>query len=610
MKASGPNPLPRRFRVGNWLVEGDTCILSRGQKKRHLRPLLIDLLTALAERAGQVVTKDEILQRVWSGRFVSESVLTRTMAELRKFLGEHADAPQTIETIPRRGYRLVAAVEWVGGAAEPRLAVLPFENLNRDPEQDYFTEGISDALITELGCIPSLRVISRQSVLRYKGSGKALPEIARELKVSAIVEGSALRCGSHVRITAQLIQAEPEQHLWARSYEGELSDILQLQARVARAIAESVQAVLTPKQLERLSRPRSATNPEAYLAYLKGRYYLSHWTRDSIAKGFEYLHQAIAIDPSCAPAYVQLAEGLVVLGYWGQQPSQAYKQARAAVSKALEIEDSQSGAHTLLGVVCWLLDWDFERCEREMQRGIELNPSLPLARLFYANFLVTMRDRREAAIREAEIALELDPLSANTNFTFAYKLVFAGQYERAAAQALSTLQLYPDCLHALYVLGWAEIGRGRYASAVAAFEKAVAMSPDLFSLAYLAHALGRSGNIDEARSILDELMVRRAGEHIDEIVFFIIYSGLGDLDVAFESAEKCFAERDSRLFWLQVVPCFEPLRVDPRFHNLARRLGLPPLHKSASVGAGPGSRETPRSSLPNDRWARTRNPTS
>ncbi len=585
MKASGPNPLPRRFRVGDWLVEGDTCVLSRGERKRRVRPLVIDLLTALAERAGQVVTKDEILQRVWSGRFVSESVLTRTMAELRQVLGESAEAPQVIETIPRRGYRLIVPVEGIGGGTEPRLAVLPFENLNRDPEQDYFTEGISDALITELGCIPSLRVISRQSVLRYKGSGKALPEIARELKVGAIVEGSALRCGSHVRITAQLIQAEPEQHLWARSYEGELSEILQLQARVARAIAESVQAVLTPKELERLSRPHNATNAEAYLAYLKGRYHLSHWTRDSIAKGFEYLHQAIAMDPGCAPAYVQLAEGLTVLGYWGQQPERAYAQAKAAVSKALEIDDSLSGAHTFLGVVCWLLDWDFERCEREMQRAVELNPSLPVARLFYANFLVTMRNKREEAIREAQFALELDPLSVDTNFTFAYKLVFAGHYERAAAHALSTLEMYPNCLHAWYVLGWAEVGRAHYAAAVAAFEKAVALSPDVFSLAYFAHALGRSGNIEPARSILEKLLSRRASEQIAEVVFLIIYSGLEDLDVAFESAEKCLAERDSRLFWLQVVPCFEPLRGDPRFHNLARRLGLPPLHESAYLGA-------------------------
>ncbi len=585
MQASGPNPLPKRFRVGAWLIEQDTCVLSRGEEKRHVRPLLIDLLTALAERAGQVVSKDEILDRVWSGRFVSESLLTRTMTELRQVLGEAAEAPRMIETIPRRGYRLIAPVERAGGAAQPRLAVLPFENLNRDPEQDYFTEGISDALITELGCIPSLRVISRQSVLRYKGSGKPLPEIARELKVGTLVEGSALRSGNSVRITAQLVQAEPEQHLWARSYEGELSDILQLQAQVARAIAESVQAVLTPKELERLSRPRGATNPEAYLAYLKGRYHLSHWTRDGIAKGFEYLHQAIAMDPDCAPAYVQLAEGLLVLGYWGQQPQRVYAQAKTAVSKALGIDDSLSDAHTFLGVACWLLDWDFERCAGEMQRALQLNPSSQAAHLFYSNFLVTMRDEREEALREAALGLELDPMSVNANFSFAYMLLFAREYDRAYAQAVSTLEMFPDCLHAWYVRGFAELGRGHDTAAVAAFEKAVALSPDVFSLAYFAHALGRSGNIEQARSILEELLARRAGEQIAEFVLLIIYSGLGDLDVAFQSAEKCYAERDSRLFWLQVVPCFHPLRGDPRFDDLARRLGLPPLHKSAYLGA-------------------------
>ena len=592
MQASGINPAPKRFRVGDWLIEADACTLSRGEETRHIRPLLIELLILLAERAGQVVTKDEILDHVWSGRFVSESALTRNMTELRHVLGEAAGAPQIIETIPRRGYRLIAPVEVVGKAGPPRLAVLPFENLNHDPEQDYFAEGISDALITELGSIRSLRVISRQSVLRYKGSSKSLPEIARELKVEAIVEGSALHLGKRVRITAQLIQADPDQHLWARSYEGELRDILHLQGRVARAIAESVQAILTPNDLARLSRPRTA-NPEAYIACLKGRYHLRHWTRDSIAKGFDYLQRAIDIDPDYAPAYTHLAEGLAVLGYWGHLPfGPAYTRAKAVVSKALEIDDSLSDAHLVLGIACWLLDWDFDRCEREMQRALELNPSLQIAHLFYAKFLVTMRDRREEALREAALGLELDPLSVNTNFSFAYSLVFAGEYDRAYAQAVSTLEAFPDCLHAWYVRGWAELGRGRYAAAVAAFEKAAALSSDAISLAYLAHALGRAGQASRARAILKKLLARRAGEYIAEFVFFLVYSGLGDRDAAFKCLEKCYAERDGRLFWLQVVPCFEPLRDDPRFADLARRLGLPPqpTAKRLRLSASPSLR--------------------
>ena len=583
MQARGFKPLPKRFRVGDWLIEQDTCVVSHGGQKRHVRPLLIDLLGALVEQAGQVVTKDDILQRVWSGRFVSESALTRAMTELRHVLNDDANAPQIIETIPRRGYRLIARVEAIRGADEPRLAELPFENLNHDPEHDYLAEGISDALITELGSIRALRVISRQSVLRYKGTARSLPDIARELKVGIIVEGAALRTGNRIRITAQLIQAEPEQHLWAHSYEVEITDILQLQGRVARAIAESVHAVLTPDDLARLSRPRVA-EPEAHLAYLKGRFHLRQWTHESIATGFEYLKQAIAIDPRCAPAYVQLAEGLAVLGYWGHLPQQqAYTQAKAAVSKALEFDEWLSDAHAIFGMVCWLLDWDLDRCEREMQCALDLNPSSQLAHMLYANFLVTMRNRCEEALREAALAIEFDPLSVNTNFSFAYKLLFAGELDRALAQAVSTLETFPDSLHAWYVRGWAELGRGNPAAAVAAFEKALVLSPDAFSCAYLAHALGRSGRRSQARAMLDDLMARRTSEDVPEFIFVLVYSGLGEIDAAFESIEKCYAERDSRLFWLQVVPCFEPLRSDPRYDDLARRLQLPPRTTAKSA---------------------------
>ena len=586
MRATGFIPLPKRFRVGDWLVEQDTCVLCQGEQKKHVRPLLIDLLGALVERAGEVVTKDEILHRVWADRFVSESVLTRTMTELRSVLNDPAHAPRIIETIPRRGYRLIAPVEAMSAAEEPRLAVLPFENLNHDPEQEYFAEGISDALITELGGIPALRVISRQSVLRYKGTAKSLPEIARELKVGAIVEGAAFRTGNRIRITAQLIQAEPEHHLWAHSYEVEMSDILHLQGRVARDIAESVHAVLTPDDLARLSRQRVA-QPEAHLAYLKGRFHLREWTRESIAKGFEYLHQAIADDPRCAPAYIQLAEGLAVLGYWGHLPQrQAYTEAKAAASRALECDDWLSDGHAIYGMVCWLLDWDPERCEREMQRALELNPSSPLAHMLYANFLVTMRHRREEALRQAALALQFDPLSVNTQFNLGYKLLFAGEHDRALAQAVSTLETFPDSLHAWYVRGWAELGRGHSDLAVAAFEKAVSLSQDVFSLAYLAHALGRSGQTSRARAMLNDLMARRTNEDVPEFILVLVYSGLGEIDHAFESMETCYAERDSRLFWLQVVPCFDPLRGDPRYESFVRRLQLPPTTSGADTAAG------------------------
>lgn len=550
------------------------CRIVSPQGEVRLRPMLMDLLVLLATRAGKVVRKDEILERLRNSQFVGESALTSDIAELRRLLGDSRSKPRYIETVPKRGYRFITPVIR-SARPEPRLAVLMFENLNRDPEQDYFAEGISDALITELGNIASLRVISRQSVLRFKGATKSLPEIARELKVDALIEGSALYAGSRFRVSAQLVQVDPEQHLWAQSYECAIADILPVQKRIARSVAEAVQAALTPKDLARLSGTGSV-NAEAHLAYLKGRYHLSQWTREGIARGFELLRRATEMDPDYAPPYAQLAEGLVVLGYWGHlPPQQAYRQAKEAAVKALGLDDLLSDAHTFLGSASWLLDWDLDRCEREMRRAVELNPSSPVAHSFYANFLITARNRREEGLHEATLALELDPSSVTSNFQFAYMLLFAGQYERARAHSVSTLESSPDCLHAWYARGWAEIGLHQYGEAVRSFEKAVALSPDPFSLAYLGHALGRAGQTEGARAIVGDLRARRANEQIDEFVFLIVHGGLGDLDAAFASAETCYADRDGRLFWLQVVPCFHPLHDDPRFNTLARRLGLP-----------------------------------
>jgi TolB-like protein len=584
VESSPTSALGREFRAGDWLVQPGEGRIVNAQGEVRLRPMLMDLLVLLAARAGQVVGKNEILERLRNSQFVSESALTSDVAELRRLLGDSRSQPRYIETVSKHGYRFITPVTR-SARPEPRLAVLIFENLNRDPEQDYFAEGISDALITELGNIASLRVISRQSVLRYKGTTRSLPEIARELKVDAVIEGSALYADSRFRVSAQLVQADPERHLWAQSYDCPITEILPVQNRIARSIAEAVQAALTPKDLARLSRTEPV-NPEAHLAYLKGRYHLSQWTRESVARGFELLQRATAIDPDYAPPFVELGVGLVVLGYWGHMPPrEAYAQAKAAAVRALGLDDLLSDAHTVLGSVSWLLDWDMERCEREMRRAVSLNPSSQLARSFYANFLITARDRREEGMREATLALELDPLSLSTNFQFAYMLLFAGEFERARAQTVSMLERSPDCLHAWYARGFAEIGLHEYDAAVTSFAKAVALSPDPFSLAYLGHALGRAGRTAEARAIVDDLRARRGHERVDEFVFFIVHSGLGNPDAAFDAAETCYAERDGRLFWLQAVPCFQPLRGDPRFNDLVRRLRLPPRHDGAHVGA-------------------------
>ncbi len=566
---------PGRVRVGGWLVERDECRLTRGPDRLQVRPLLVDLLLLLAGRPGEVVTKDAILERLWGGRFVSESVLTRTMAELRRVLGDTARDSLVIETVPKRGYRLVAPVETCPTNEPPRIAVLVFENLNRDPEMDFFAEGMSDALITELGRISSLRVISRQSVLRMRGTTRSLSDIARELRVEAVVEGSAIHAGDRVRITAQLVQADPEEHLWAESFDCAVSDVLDVQARLARTIASSIQAVLSPGDLTRLSESRPV-NPEAHLAYLKARYHAARWTSDGAGKALGYLQEAMQHDPAYAPAHALLADTLGIMGFWGFLPTAvAYPQAKTAAETAVRLDESCSQAHETLGFLKWHQDWDLDGSERELLRAIELNPSNASARMSYAMFLRIARRERERPLAEARHALELDPLSLEMNFGFGWFLVFLGDYDGAVRQAKATIEMYPGALQPYYVEGYARLCQLRLPDATAAFEKAVSLFRDPYSLACLAYSYGRSGREADARAILHELTARREAGYVPNYAFFVVHSGLGDRDRAMAWLERCANARDVNLFWNGLLPEFELVAQDPRFLAMVERLGLP-----------------------------------
>jgi TolB-like protein len=574
VNSSPANNLESGFRVGEWLVRPGECRIENPQGELRLRPMLMDLLVLLAGRAGEVVPKEEILERLRKTQFVSESALTSDIAELRRVLGDSRTTPRYIETVAKRGYRIIARVETRGQSAQPRLAVLLFENLNRDPEQDYFAEGMSDALITELGKIGSLRVISRQSVLRFKDTQKSLPEIARELMVEAVVEGAALHAGNRVRISAQLVQAEPERHLWAESYECDMNDVLAVQGRIARSVAEAVKATLTPKDLARLSRPRPV-GPEVHMAYLKARYHSGTWTKEGVEKALQYLNEAMQADPGFAPAYGMLSFCMITLGYWGHLPHyEAYPKAKEAALKALALDESLSEAHAALGLVRWLCDWNPADCETEIRRALELQPSSDFAHFVNALFLVTMSRDRDRAPEAARLALELDPLSVNTNFSFAFILLFAGEHQRAVEQALKTIELHPDSPLAWQALGWAYVGLSDYGEAARAFQKAVDLSRDAHSLSALAYAQARSGQRAAAEALLGELIEKRVRDYVPEVCFVTIYAGLGDRDRAFDRLEKCYQERDPHLFWLPVMPAFQILRQDPRFDELLHRLKL------------------------------------
>jgi serine/threonine protein kinase len=456
------------------------------------------------------------------------------------------------------------------------LAVLPLANLSRDPEQEYFADGMTEELITNLAKIGALKVISRTTMMRYKGSEKSVPEIASELNVDAVVEGSVLRVGERVRITAQLIHAATDTHLWAESYDRDVRDVLALQSEAARAIAAEIQIKLKPQERVRLERTRRV-DPEAHEALLKGRYHWNKWSPEGLQKGVEYFQQAIEKDPTYAAAYAGLAESYVFLGYWGYLPAmEAYPRAKAAVLKALELDDTLAETHRSLFAVRWFYDWDLPACQKEIAIALELNPNDPYSTLWQATFLAVIQADFAKAIAQGKRAQELDPLSPFIGAVLGWIFFWASQFSQAIEQAQKMIDMHPNLPQPYYVLGCAHVKTGRFAEAVVAFEKAADVAPDTISLSFLGLAYGMSGQTDKARAILSELQERSRREFVPSARFAYLYFSLGEADKALECLEKAYEEHDSHLFWLRNVPFYDAVSSDPRFQDLLRRMNFPP----------------------------------
>ena len=470
-----------------------------------------------------------------------------------------------------------------GRASTPRiesLAVLPLENLSRDPEQEYFADGMTESLITELSKIRALRVISRTSVMQYKGARKPLPQIARELGVDGVIEGSVQRAGNRVRVTAQLLHAATDRHLWAESYERDLRDVLSLESEVAQAIANEIKVKLTPQEQARLSSGVRQVNPEAYDAYLRGRYYQYMRTEEGLKRSVEYFEQAVAKDPASALAYAGLADSYSLLGNHGfLSPQQASPKAEAAALKALAMDDTLAEAHTALAFVKTNYDWDFSTAEREFKRAIELNPGYPRAHSLYAAYLGG-HGRFDEALAEIKRALELDPLSLYDNTNLGWYLHKARRYDEAISQFQMTLEMDPNLLQAHLWVGQVYESKEMYGEAIAEFQKAIGLdggSPP--SLAALAHAYAVSGKRGQALSLLSRLKELELSkqEYVSAYDLAVIHTGLGDKDQAFKSLERAYEQRDGWMaFWLKTDPRLDPLRADQRFASLLRRVGLPP----------------------------------
>jgi len=459
------------------------------------------------------------------------------------------------------------------------IAVLPLENLSGDPQQDYFADGITEALINELGRIHALRVISRSSVMGYKGRKKALEQVARELNVDALVEGAVVREGSRVRVTAQLVRMQPERQLWAERYERDVASILVLQADLARAIAGEVRAKLTSPEQALLSKVR-AVDPEAYEAYLKGRFQFNKATAEGIHKARVSFDEAIRKDPSFAPAYAGLADtyswSWTFPGRTLQAPHAVFPKAKAAVLKALELDDALAEAHASLGFIKEVYDWDWEGAERAYRRAIELNPSYATAHHWYAMYLGIPKryDEAFAYLRRAE---ELDPLSLRVRAGKGWLYFWSGQFDRMLQDAQTMLELEPGHGQVHYFLGHAYLAKGMYEEAIASYRREMARSGKATRLlAFTAYALGKAGQTTEALKLIAELTERARHDYVAGNLLAIAHMGVGNKEEALRWLEHAFEQRTQlgdlnrgAYFWLQ------PLHSDPRFQDLLRRLRLP-----------------------------------
>jgi TolB-like protein/DNA-binding winged helix-turn-helix (wHTH) protein/Tfp pilus assembly protein PilF len=633
-------PTPRLLRFGVFELDRRSGELRKDGARVRLQEQPLKILDALLADPGQPVTRESLRQRLWpDDTFVDfDNGLNRAINRLRTALGDEADNPRFIETLERRGYRFIAPVAavdaptstaapatpertagtepsrrrpaWVAGAVAAAvlvvlliafvpalrrgadssdhapirsLAVLPLANLTGDPGQDYFSDGMTDALITNLASLPALRVISRQSVMRYKGSAKPLPEIARELGVEGVVEGSVVRSAGRVRITAQLIHAATDRHVWARSYDRPLEDVLALQGELSRAIAEEVRITLGAKESQRLTRQR-AVRPEAYDAYLLGRHHWNQRTEPALDKALEYFQTAVAKDPDFALAHAGLAMAnapRLIFGY--VPPGRGLAEQKAAALRALELDPGLGDARAALAAAR-AQEWDWAGAEDEFRRAVDADSSSALGHLWYGWYLHAM-GRFDESLAHRRKALELDPLNGPVNRGVARDLTATGRVAEAVTQWERTIELEPSSASADIALALLNLERGQTGLASKHLERARSLGPrDTSMLTELAIIATVAGDRPAGRRMLEQLKDESARRYISPVLPALVLVALDEKDSAFALLEKAYAARDPMLIPIQVGEAgpiihlprerLTALRADPRFGDLLRRMGL------------------------------------
>ncbi len=571
-----PSSGPQVVRFGAFEADLHSGELRKQGVKIKLQEQPFQILSMLLEHPGAVVTREELRSKLWpADTFVDfDHSLNKAINKLREALGDSADNPRFIETLAKRGYRFMGSLDLKPGRIES-LAVLPLENLSRDPEQDYFAEGMTETLINTLAKIGALRVISRTTAMQYKKADKTVPQVAQELNVDAIVEGTVLRSGDRVRISGQLVDAHTDTHLWAESYDRDLCDVLALHAEVAHAIARQIQVRLTPQEQLQLSRSRQV-DPKAYQAYLKGRYHWNKRNLQGLTKSAEYFQKAIESDPTYAAAYAGLADSASRLGFWADvAPAEGCARAKTAALKAIEMDNTLAEAYAALWYASLHYDFDVRAAEEAAERAIELDPHNAFA-LQGRECCLMVRGRAEEAAAEGLRAVQLDPLSLVLQWTAGIALYFARQYDKVIALSEKILEVDPQFAPSRFALGLAFVQKRMYERAVDEMEQAVQISQrEPFYLGFLGRVYGAVGRKEDAFKIINELTGLSKQRHISPFWAGLIYAALGEEDEAFLCLERARQDHAPWMAYLKAPPWFDSLRSDPRYYSLLQRMNIP-----------------------------------
>lgn len=558
------------FNLGDRTVYPLQGMVSNGGKPVHLQPKVMAVLLCLAERAGEVVTREEIVRQVWSGRAVSDESLTRCISELRLALGDHPQLPEFLQTIPKIGYRLVKAVEISGSIRA--IAVIPFDSLNNTVADESFCDGLSEEILLAFSRIPGLRVAARTSSFSFKGKHADIPTIGQALHVDAVLEGSvgSKRAG-WLQVTVRLINVHDGFPIWSDRYEREVGELFEIQEDIARAVSDALQLNILQHAPRTLVK-KPTENIKAYSLYLRGR---SHWYRrsyDALMQSIEYYQQAIEEDPNYANAYSGLAESWVLLAIWGYIDLKGpAAKAREAAERALELDPSLPGTHAAIGVLSHYRDWDWQKARDSFEEALRLDPSYSTARNWYSVHLADLGHIDES-FAQLDAAAEHDSLNVIINAQYAYTNIMAHRFEKAIEAARHALSIDQTYIPALFYMAWAQQLSGNVEAALAQFLRVAQPLPVFRQI--LAAAYATADYRDEALLILEELEGTRAeGKHFVSPYFTaVIYVNLGDNDAALDWLEVAATERTVQIVRLKRDPNLIALRDHPRFAKLLKRL--------------------------------------